>query len=107
MLVMIDPDDTGNFPQDIGRRLRLTRRALGYEDRQQAAFAADSGLAQSHYNRFETGDRPLTLPIAMKLCHRWGLTLDWLYRGDPSGLQYKLANDIKSLRKTDRKLEHK
>ncbi len=35
----------------------------------------------------------------MKLCERYGLTLDYLYLGDPSGLPYKLHNDIRILRK--------
>lgn len=99
---MIDPDDTGEFAADVARRLRVTRVALGYPDRQQAAFATESGMSQSHYNRFESGARPLTLAIAMKLCHRWGLTLGWMFRGDPSGLPYKLASDIKELRKAER-----
>jgi transcriptional regulator with XRE-family HTH domain len=102
MFVMIDPDDTGDFAADVARRLRLTRVALGYSDRQQNDFAAESGIAQSHYNKFEGGSRLLTLNVAMKLCHRWGLTLDWLFRGDPSGLPYKLANDIKELRRAER-----
>ena len=99
---MIDPDDIGDLAADVGRRLRLSRVALGYPDRQQIDFATDSGIAQSHYNKFESGARCLTLNVAMKLCHRWGLTLDWLFRGDPSGLPYKLATDIKELRRVER-----
>jgi len=102
MFVMIDPDDIGDFAADVARRLRLTRTALGYPNRQQSDFAAESGIAQSHYNKFETGERRLTLTIAMKLCHRWGITLDWLFRGDPSGLPAKLWNEIRELRKRER-----
>lgn len=102
MLIMIDPDDTGDEANDIARRLRLTRRALGFDDRQQKLFGEEAGLEQSSYNKFETGDRKLTLQAAMKLCHRYGLTLDWLYRGDPSGLPYKLYNRIRDLRNSER-----
>lgn len=102
MSVMYDPDDSGDIAADVGRRLRLTREALGYSKRQQNDFAAESGLSQSHYNKFDTGERQLTLPVALKLCHRWGLTLDWLYRGDPSGLPYALHNKIKALRSEQR-----
>lgn len=100
--VMIDPDDTGDDARDIGRRLRLTRRALGYEDRQQKLFAEEAGLSQSHYNKFDTGERVLTLQAALKLCHRYGLTLDWIYRGDPSGLPYALHNNLRDLRRAER-----
>jgi transcriptional regulator with XRE-family HTH domain len=94
---MEDPEDTGRHSVDIGRRLRLTRAALGVEN--QAEFGREAGLSQPLYNFYETGARPLTIQAALKLCDRYNLTLDWLYRGDPSGLPYKLAKDINALRK--------
>lgn len=94
---MHDPDDTGDHANDVARRLRLVRTALGIPD--QRDFGEAANLEQSLYNRFETGKRLLTLQAAMKLCERYGLTLDYLYLGDPSGLPYKLHNDIRILRK--------
>lgn len=94
---MIDPQDTGDHGSDTARRLRQTRMALGIDDQQE--FGEAAGLEQSLYNRFETGKRLLTLQAAMKLCARYSITLDWLYRGDPSGLPYKLWNDIRALRR--------
>lgn len=94
---MFDPDDTGDHAQDVARRLRLVRRALNIED--QREFGEAANLEQSLYNRFETGRRLLTPQAAMKLCERYGLTLDYLYRGEPSGLPYKLHNDIRAMRR--------
>ena len=94
---MHDPDDTGDHAVDVARRLRQVRAALGIAD--QRDFGEAASLEQSLYNRFETGKRLLTLQAAMKLCERYGLTLDYLYRGDPSGLPYKLHNDIRALKK--------
>lgn len=94
---MIDPDDTGDHAKDVARRLRLTRLALRIAD--QRDFGEPVGISQSLYNRFETGTRLLTLQAALKLCHGYDLTLDWLYRGDPSGLPYKLAETIRDTRK--------
>lgn len=94
---MYDPDDGSDLGQNVGRRLRLTRAALRYAD--QKSFGEAAGLQQSHYTRFENGSRLLTLAAAMVLCERFDLTLDWLYRGDPSGLPYRLASEINSLRK--------
>lgn len=96
---MIDPEDTGDHAQDVARRLRLTRLALRIED--QRDFGEPAGISQSLYNRFETGTRLLTLQAALKLCQTYDLSLDWLYRGDPSGLPYKLANDIRDTRKAN------
>ncbi len=94
---MIDPDDTGDIAVDTGRRLKLTREALRIED--QRDFGEPAGISQSLYNRFETGSRRITLEAALKLCHHYDLTLDWIYRGDPSGLPYRLADDIRAQRK--------
>lgn len=102
VFIMVDPDDTGDEARDIARRLRLTREALGYDERMQKLFAEEAGLTQAHYNKFDTGSRPLSLGAAMKLCHRYGLTLDWLYRGDPSGLPYALHMKIKEMRRESR-----
>jgi transcriptional regulator with XRE-family HTH domain len=94
---MFDPDDTGDHAMDTARRLRLTRLAMGIEN--QRDFGEPAGISQSLYNRFETGSRLLTLQAALTLCLHYDLTLDWLYRGDPSGLPYKLATSIRERRK--------
>lgn len=93
----IDPDDTGDWAHDVGRRLALTRKALGLW---QEEFAQAAGLTQPRYNPYETGKRMLTIEAARGLCEAFGLTFDWLYRGDPSGLPYRLADQIKSARKS-------
>ena len=93
---MIDPEDTGDHAADVGRRLRQTRAALRIED--QCEFGEAAGLEQSLYNRFETGKRLLTLQAAMKLCERYGLTLDWLYRGDMLSLPGRLIDEIRNQR---------
>ena len=91
-----DPEDTGNFAEDVARRLRQTRVAKGYED--QDEFAADADLEQSRYNRFENGRRPISLQAAMMLVKRYGLSLDWIYYGDPNGLDPRLWKDIRRVR---------
>jgi transcriptional regulator with XRE-family HTH domain len=89
---MIDPADTGDLPTDVARRLRRTREAIGLDQQQ---FGTRAGMSQSQYNQYETGKRLITLASAMKLCEEYGLTLDWVYRGDPSGLPYRLATAIR------------
>lgn len=92
---MFDPEDIGVLRKDVGRRLALARRSFGLN---QVEFGAGAGMSQPQYNQAETGKRLLTLPYALALCTRYGLTLDWIYRGDPSGLQYRLAEKIRALR---------
>lgn len=94
---VIDPGDTGDLARDVARRLAAARKALGLD---QEEFGAGGNLSQPRYNQYETGRRLLTLSAAMALCERYNLTLDYLYRGDPSGLPYRLADKVKSPRKS-------
>lgn len=84
---MIDPLDVGDFDKDVARRLVLSRIALG---KSPGEFAAAAGISQSNYSQYENRWRSLSVRAAMKLCVTYGLTLDWLYRGDPSGLSVRL-----------------
>lgn len=77
-------------------RLFLTRMALGATE--QGAFAATAGIGKSAYNNYEKAKRIPNLEHAVRLCDTYELTLDWIYRGDPSGLTYVLANKIKEIR---------
>lgn len=86
----------------IAERLTLTRVALGYE--QQATFCAalDDGMTPQRWNNYESGRDRLTLNVALLICRRFHVTLDWLYRGDPSGLPLRLVNAIEELRAASR-----
>jgi transcriptional regulator with XRE-family HTH domain len=67
--------------QPVARRLREVRDALGLS---QEEFARGAGIEPNTYNPWETGERPLPLRGAMLLANRYGLSLDWLYLGDPT-----------------------
>lgn len=83
-------------PAAIGHRLVLTRQALGFSH--QGDFAQRAGLAQSAYSQYETGKKRPSIEAAVALCDAYALTLDWIYRGDPSGLSYELGDAIKAMR---------
>lgn len=78
-------------PVEIGGRLRVARDALGLTGTE---FAKRARIAQNAYSQYETGKRMLTTTAAIRLCSTYGLTMDWLFRGDPSGLPYSLAGQI-------------
>jgi DNA-binding XRE family transcriptional regulator len=80
----------------IGRRLELTRESLGLNA---GDFAKRAGIGKSAYSNYTSGERAPTLAQAIKLCDAYELTLDWIYRGDPSGLKYNLAEQIIVLRR--------
>lgn len=76
-------------------RLLLTRQALGLA---QGVFAERAGLAQNTYNQYEMAKKRPSIDNAIALCETYSLTLDWIYRGDNSGLPLRLWDAIKSLR---------
>lgn len=80
----------------VAKRLMLARKAYGLD---QQEFGTRAGLSQPQYNQFETGRRLLTLMPAIRLCDEYNLTLDWLFRDDPSGLPPTLWLAIRALMK--------
>ena len=96
---MIERLSDGRTKASVGERLRLTREALGL---QQNEFAERARIATNSYNQYERGKNMPNLPAAHALCDHHNLTLDWIYRGDASGLKYQLADAIKALRSVRR-----
>lgn len=78
----------------VARRLAATRAALNEGDQQK--FAEGAGLKQNAYNQYESAKRLISLNAAIKLCDAYHLTLDWIYRGDPSSLPYGLATMLRN-----------
>lgn len=81
-------------PKPVGRRLRLTREALRLTQRE---FSTRAGIAVNTYGQYETGTRLISPARAIELCDQYGLTLDWIYRGEAGDLPYKLAAAVKAL----------
>jgi transcriptional regulator with XRE-family HTH domain len=79
--------------QEIAKRLIDTRGALGYS---QAELFKSAGIRTNTYNQWEMAKGRPQLDEALKLCTRLGYTLDWIYRGDPSGLPYRITSKLPS-----------
>lgn len=79
----------------VGLRLELTRQVLGMA---QKDFCGRAKIAANTYNQIEHGKKGMGLENAIALCEAYDLTLDWIYRGDPSGLRYETADAIKALK---------
>lgn len=82
-------------PAAIGERLLLTRTALGLSQKE---FARRARISPSAYNHLEAGRHRPSIENALALRAAYGLTLDWIYGGDPSGLRYVLWEAVKALR---------
>ena len=90
----MEPDDfsdtsdagmaTEREKKQVAARLNLTRRALGYKKQIYFVKALRSvfpKMTVSRWNNYETGDLRITIPVALALCARFDLSLDWIYRG--------------------------
>ena len=76
----------------IGERLEVLRKAF---DLSQTEFASRAGIAQNTYNQYAKGRNLPRLDFAERMCDEYGVTLDWIYRGDQSGLPVHILNLIK------------
>jgi transcriptional regulator with XRE-family HTH domain len=80
--------------QEIGDRLRLTRESKKLN---QATWCKLVGIEQQAWNNYERGRKRISIDQALKVCRFAGVTLDWIYRGVPSGsIPLELAIEIQA-----------
>lgn len=88
---MTDFEYAGREWVDIGRRLRVIRSFI---DLTQGELGKVTGISQSEYSMFETGERQITVKAANEMCDAFNITLDWIYRGDISSLPRDILSYI-------------
>lgn len=86
--------DGGRSNEDIAMRIIALRTALGMN---QSAFAALIELSQPAVNNYERALRRPDLDTGIKIQMKTGVTLDWIYLGDRSGLPARLLALIPDL----------
>lgn len=80
--------------ENVGRRLGMLRRALGYTP---SEMADSLGIERTYWSRYEKGRQGLSDGVAALLCIRFGVTLDWLILGRWDKLPLDLAEKLRSL----------
>lgn len=73
--------------KSLARRLKITREALGVSP---AQVCKQLRIGASAWSMYESGERRITVQVAIKFCTEYGLTLDWIYRADPSRLPHEI-----------------
>ena len=91
--------DKSRTNEAIADRLIATRQSFKLT---QSEFAKGAKIPVNTYNQYEKAVNTPSLEFAIKLCDAYTLTLDWIYLGDPSGLRYQLAEDIKLLQNSSK-----
>lgn len=79
---------------DVAARLKLVRRVYGVHS--QRELAAMLGIKPSRFGQYEAALHLIPVPMAIRLCDMFGVTLDWIYRGDVSGLTAAVRADLAS-----------
>lgn len=74
---------TNREQEGIAYRIELTRAIKGLS---QTQFASKAGLKNSAYSQWKTSTNRISIESANALCDAHTLTLDWIYRGDYSGM---------------------
>ena len=86
------PSETLN--ERVARNLRRARIALGLRP---ADICRRTGIRPNAYSQWESAKQVPRLDQAFLLCERLGYTLEWIYRGDPSGLPKRIADNLPSV----------
>ncbi|MBU2952760.1 helix-turn-helix domain-containing protein, partial [Marinobacter sp. F3R08] len=60
----------------------------------QKEWAEKHSFGTTQYNNWEKGTRRITVDEAERLCVLYGLTLDFIYRGNLSGISEKIKNSL-------------
>ncbi|ATG49756.1 transcriptional regulator [Celeribacter ethanolicus] len=86
-------------PKSVGRRLEALRE---HHHLNKADFSDSVGIDRSSYIKIERGDKPLKAEMAYAISERWGVSMDYLYRGRLTELPAPLADSLmRSLTKGD------
>ena len=75
--------------EDIGKRIRDLREAMGYD--RPIFFADFMGWSPQQLSNYETGQKRPEVSQAIQLCRKTNVPLDWIYRGEPAGLSLDIA----------------
>ncbi len=89
-----NPDDTEALRRATGRRLAIVREVFGL---QKGEFGKRAGIGATAYSMIESGERLPSVQVAIALCEAYGLTLDYIFRGDAGDIRHSLATAIEAL----------
>lgn len=78
-------------PEVVGARLQVLRE---HHKKTRAEFAASVNIDATSYGRIEKGQKPLKAEMAYAVAERWGVSMDFLYRGRLTELPADLASTL-------------
>jgi len=76
----------------FGKRLVAARKIAGFT--RQSAFARELGVTSPRLSQWESGRRMPDMLYLGKIVTITGVTLDWLYFGNPAGMAYATVQSL-------------
>lgn len=80
--------------KEVAHRLEALRIAHGFASQGEMAQAINAEVGT--YNHWATGRRLISVSAAIRVCAVTGATLDYIYRGEVSGLPLRLTTLLSS-----------
>jgi len=81
---------------EIGRRLELTRRALGLTQVMMGRLVGATSNGQA-WGNYEAGNRRISIDHALELSRALGIPIDWVYQGRMVNLPTELREKIQRI----------
>ncbi len=78
-------------PESVGRRVTALREHYG---KNKAEFAESVQIDQTSLGNIERGKKPLKADMAYRIAERWGVPMDYLYRGRLTEIPDSLADSL-------------
>ena len=101
--------DGRSAPEAVAQRLREFRESLG---KNQAQLCRETGFSTAQWAQYETAanGRRISLEGALTLNKHYGVTLDFIFLGDRSGLPVRIAEKLPTAASTqpvgERSIKH-
>lgn len=80
-------------PEQVGARLEIIRTAFELD---KAEIADMLEIDRPHWSLYENGKRVIPYEKASRVCRRFGVTLDFIIRGEPQGLEFSVLEKLRS-----------
>jgi hypothetical protein len=81
--------------QEIGKRLRQLRYAWGFDSADEWVKYIGGHMDRTTWIGYESGNRLIPVPEAIRLCARFQLSTDWIYRGMEGTLPPAVAQRLR------------
>ena len=83
----------------VGLRLSAVRAASGLSS---GDFARTVDIDPSSYSKIELGKKSLNADMGFRVSERWGVSMDFLYRGSLNGLPENILEALRQIENSRR-----